>query len=144
MGSVASYRGESTLARWAGRILIRTIMRRVRRRARRESFTELVEVDVGVEEDTPDECLLREIMHQRLAEHLSRLTELQREAVVLKLVHGHTLDEVAQMTGVSVNTAKDRLRVGRKKLRGMVTTDPTLREFLTEWKRGCGDACCGG
>jgi RNA polymerase sigma-70 factor (ECF subfamily) len=48
---------------------------------------------------------------------LAELAEDQREAVVMKIWSGMTLEEVAAATGVSPNTAASRYRYGLQKLR---------------------------
>jgi DNA-directed RNA polymerase specialized sigma24 family protein len=35
----------------------------------------------------------------------------------LRLMLGHSIDEIASITGVSVNTVKTRLRLGKNRLR---------------------------
>ena len=48
---------------------------------------------------------------------LSKLPEQQREVVVLKLYHDMTFDEIANMAGISLNTAASRYRYGIEKMR---------------------------
>jgi RNA polymerase sigma-70 factor (ECF subfamily) len=48
---------------------------------------------------------------------LAELPLEQREAVVLKIWQHHTFDEIADLTGVSVNTAAGRYRYALQKLR---------------------------
>jgi len=47
-------------------------------------------------------------------------------------VYGYGVDEVAELTDVSANTTKDRLRTGFRELRAMFTKDPILREIMME------------
>jgi RNA polymerase sigma-70 factor (ECF subfamily) len=130
--SAASFRGEARVERWADRITVRTVMHRVRRRRRRESFEEPVPEETGVAPEGPHHEAVRRALRRRLAHHLARLSEDRRTAVVLKLVHGCSVEEIAGIVGVSVNTVKDRLRVGRARLRDMLRKDPALRDDL--WK----------
>jgi RNA polymerase sigma factor (sigma-70 family) len=67
----------------------------------------------------PDEPTLAAIVHQLLA----RLDPEERAAVVLKCVELHSHEEVAELMGVSVATARRRLDSGRKKLAAMVGED---------------------
>jgi RNA polymerase sigma-70 factor, ECF subfamily len=53
-----------------------------------------------------------------LQEALAALPELQREVVIMRIWSGMTLEEVADATGVSINTAASRYRYGLEKLRG--------------------------
>ena len=57
------------------------------------------------------------IEHDRVEKALSRLTELQRQAVELAYYGGYTHSEVSQMLGVPMGTVKTRLRDGMMRLR---------------------------
>jgi RNA polymerase sigma factor (sigma-70 family) len=48
---------------------------------------------------------------------LDRLSEAQSKALLLRMVLGHSIDEIASITGVSVNTVKTRLRLAKEQLR---------------------------
>jgi RNA polymerase sigma factor (sigma-70 family) len=53
-----------------------------------------------------------------LVQHLlENLDEAQAKALLLRVMLGHSIDEIASMTGVSVNTVKTRLRLGKEQLR---------------------------
>lgn len=130
--SAGSFRAESRVERWADRIVVRTAMHRIRRRKRRESFEESAADEVGVAPEGPHAEAVRRVLQRRLVVHLARLGEDRRTAVVLKLVHGYSVEEIAEVVDASVNTVKDRLRVGRAKLRDLVRKDPQLRDFVRE------------
>lgn len=57
---------------------------------------------------------------QRLRDALAALPAVQREAILLREHGEHSLDEIARITGVNVETAKSRLRYAIGKLRGML------------------------
>lgn len=48
---------------------------------------------------------------------LATLPRDQREAIVLKIWHEHTFDEIGELLGISPNTAAGRYRYGLQKLR---------------------------
>jgi RNA polymerase sigma-70 factor (ECF subfamily) len=48
---------------------------------------------------------------------LARLPRDQREAIVLKIWHEHTFEEIGELLGISPNTAAGRYRYGLQKLR---------------------------
>ena len=54
---------------------------------------------------------------QALLDALAALPTVQREAFLLQAEGGFSLNDIAQTTGVSVETAKSRLRYARAKLR---------------------------
>jgi len=61
-------------------------------------------------------------------EELTRLPAEQREVIVLRFWHGMTFEEVAELTGVSQNTAAGRFRYGMERLRKhlQLSEDPTF------------------
>ena len=48
---------------------------------------------------------------------LEELNEAQATALLLRVMLGHSIEEIASITGVSVNTVKTRLRLGKNQLR---------------------------
>jgi RNA polymerase sigma-70 factor (ECF subfamily) len=72
----------------------------------------LVSGDAG-----PAEALGREDREKSLREAVQSLPEKQREALLLKLDAGLTLDEIAAVTGVNRETAKSRLRYAVARLK---------------------------
>src|SRR5690606_27390437 len=52
-----------------------------------------------------------------IVDYLAELPETRRVALVLRHVMGYSIDEIAELTGVSPNTVKDRLLQGREQLR---------------------------
>jgi RNA polymerase sigma-70 factor, ECF subfamily len=53
----------------------------------------------------------------RLRNLLDELNEAQATALLLRVLMGHSIDEISDITGVSVNTVKTRLRLGKIQLR---------------------------
>ena len=126
------FRGEGSLGRWASRIAVRTAITLARQRRAETS-------GAGALHDGPDDAGSASatnadgaVLRRRLVRCLDRLPSERRETVVLRLIEGMTLEEIAEATGVPANTAKDRLRVGRAELRKAVLGDPILRDALKE------------
>lgn len=69
---------------------------------------------------------------------LETLPPEQREVIVLKLWHGHTFEEIAELLELSPNTAAGRYRYGLQKLRTCLR-EP-LPETDYELERSLGDA----
>ena len=65
----------------------------------------------------PDQLVEREQLLRRVVAAVDALPVAQREAFVLQQEAGLSLDEIAQVTGVNVETAKSRLRYAFAKLR---------------------------
>jgi RNA polymerase sigma-70 factor (ECF subfamily) len=138
--SVDRYRGEGSLEAWADRITVRASMRWLRHRSRQaevpasdEDSAGLLEREPGCGEREPELSLEQEAqrrqVHLRMAHLLQRLKPERRVAVVLRWVHGYTIQEIADLTDVRLNTARGRLRTGKKELRRLVLRDPMLKRW---------------
>jgi RNA polymerase sigma-70 factor (ECF subfamily) len=73
--------------------------------------------DYRVEFDSVAEAVEISVEHERVKQALSRLTELQRQAVTLAYYGGYSHSEVAAMLSVPIGTVKTRLRDGMIRLR---------------------------
>ncbi|MEP6481816.1 MAG: sigma-70 family RNA polymerase sigma factor [Rhodoglobus sp.] len=77
---------------------------------------------IGIRDYSPDydhvaETIETRIEHERVEQAMSRLTELQRQAVSLAYYGGYSHSEVAEMLSVPIGTVKTRLRDGMIRLR---------------------------
>lgn len=71
----------------------------------------------------PENELERRRLASRLVALLGELPEAQREAFLMREEGGLSLEEIASITGVEIETAKSRLRYALAKLRrGLVST----------------------
>jgi RNA polymerase sigma-70 factor (ECF subfamily) len=80
------------------------------------------DIRIGIRDFTPDydhveESVEVNIEHERVTQAMSRLTELQRQAVSLAYYGGLSHSEVAIMLSVPIGTVKTRLRDGMIRLR---------------------------
>lgn len=79
--------------------------------------TPLIERVADSEARAPDNELDRRRQGQRLLAQLAVLPEAQRETFLLREEGGLSLEEIAEATGVTAETAKSRLRYALAKLR---------------------------
>jgi RNA polymerase sigma-70 factor (ECF subfamily) len=63
---------------------------------------------------------------------LDRLSGVQSEAMLMRIVLGFSVEEIARTTGVSQNTVKTRLRLGKDALRKDLRRSPFWRRWLAE------------
>lgn len=121
--SARTYRGQSSVERWADRIAARTAIRHVRDERRRAA----IPLDDGAPEagDTVQEPpqSSSEFTARPITDYLAELPEVQREAIVLKHSLDYTTEEIAEVMGVAVGTVKDRLVTARKQLRKLIQRD---------------------
>lgn len=126
LSALHGFRGESRLGPWADRIAVRTTVRALRRRRFRESRVALSAEPSIVEGADRDDPRVRIEVRRRLAGHLEALDLDVRSTVVLKLVHGYSVDDISDLMGVPRDTVKGRLKRGRKILRRRLERDPAL------------------
>jgi RNA polymerase sigma-70 factor, ECF subfamily len=117
--SAHGFRGASTLERWADRITVRTALRAAasERRARRAP----VDVELDAAHPTSESVLLAR-------QYLDGISERQRMVVVLRHGLEYSIEEIAEVTGISQNAVKDRLLRGRAIMRRMCRRDQLLME----------------
>lgn len=121
LGSAKSFAGRGSLEGWCDRIAIRTI---VRMRRRSDAHASRIAAHVEPDEQaTPsgDPQLRREV--QRF---LAALSDERYQVVVLRYLEDYSIDEIADATGVSRNTVKDRLRVALELLRKHARRDEVI------------------
>jgi RNA polymerase sigma-70 factor (ECF subfamily) len=99
---------------WLFRIAHNTALDFLRRRARRPMMQSDEDLDMIAAADSPGHDNEAATMSLRT---FMRLPALQRSAVILKDVLGHSLEEVASITGASEAAAKSALQRGRSRLR---------------------------
>lgn len=111
---LARFEGRSTLRSWIYRLATNTALNHLRdhRREREEAAYE--EVDhASMERDPEAESEKRESW-RRLDALLHQLDESRREVLVLAELEGFTAPEIADVTGVPLNTVYSRLRIARE------------------------------
>ncbi|HVV12030.1 sigma-70 family RNA polymerase sigma factor [Amycolatopsis sp.] len=72
---------------------------------------------------SPDERVLRDELRSTLARHLNVLTEIQREALVLRLIVGLSPGETALAMGTSAGAVRVAQHRALKTLRRLLTSD---------------------
>jgi RNA polymerase sigma-70 factor (ECF subfamily) len=105
---------------WLFRIAHNAALDFLRRRARRPALDMHPELDMipAPEDERPDPEIVRESLHRFM-----RLPTIQRAAVILKDVLGHSIEEVASIAGTTDAAAKSALQRGRERLR-VAATEP--------------------
>ena len=127
-----SFRGESSLGRWAQTIATRTAYLAIERRKPPAIDLDVVEDEI-VDRD-PD---AHRIAHARQAARrlyaaLDRIDAKQRIAFALAVIDGLSLAEVAELTEASVVAVKTRVWRARRDLMKRAQKDPVLASYIDE------------
>jgi RNA polymerase sigma-70 factor (ECF subfamily) len=125
LSAAAAFRGESRLEAWADRITVRIAIRaaRARRLASVRNPADLDPDEIASPALEPD---VLGALPRSVFNYLDALPEVRRNALVLRHVLGYSLPEIAELTGVSVNTVKDRLLAAREAVRKLVRREVAL------------------
>lgn len=83
----------------------------------------------------PEAFAARTELSGYLERALAMLPDDQRAVVILSDIHGHSYDEIAEITGVAVGTVKSRISRGRSRLREILKSDSDARELFDRFLR---------
>ncbi|MCD9624046.1 sigma-70 family RNA polymerase sigma factor [Rhabdothermincola salaria] len=135
------YRSDAPLAHWLIRIAHNLIIDRARR-ADREVLVEVVEQDWRDDSYTVDAAAVveRAATRAELLDALARVPFIYRSAVLLHDVEGLRVIDIAEITGVSLPAAKQRLRRGRMALVSALAAGHQRRLALEGVPMPCWDA----
>jgi RNA polymerase sigma-70 factor (ECF subfamily) len=130
--ALPSFRSESKLGTWIGRIAYRESMQQLRRGgepADAEASALLEELESGV--PSAIDALMRKELMQFVTEAVGRLTAAQKSVVTLFYLEEMDLAEVAELTGIPLNTVKSHLSRSRKTLRILLLEEARARGYTT-------------
>ncbi|MEX1365464.1 MAG: RNA polymerase sigma factor [Nannocystaceae bacterium] len=128
LDGLPSYRGDSSLVRWSRRVAAHACLRLREQDRRRLTVVEpwAEPPSAGPTTAAAPEPTLGDALPHHVVEYLDRLPAVQREALVLRHVLGHTVAEVAEMVGAPVDTVKSRLLYARRAMRASIRRDVAL------------------
>lgn len=123
LGSAATFRGEAGVEGWAGRIAVRATLRYIATERRGRKLV-TPEADADLEEpEAPASARSSEALPRHVREYLGELPEAQSSVILLHHALDHSVDEIAELTCVSPDTVKSRLRLGLSALRKRIRQD---------------------
>jgi RNA polymerase sigma factor (sigma-70 family) len=111
--SAHTFRGDSSLERWADRIVARTTLRFAAGERRKRGVELFPEQEPAASQDSSAQLFVNEC--------LAVLSETQRTALLLRCRFEYSVEEIARLTRVSPNTVKDRLQRSRALLRPLLS-----------------------
>ena len=133
LGALARYRGDSTVVHFACRVAVQTAMN-VRRResaVKRRAQGERVDLDLLADgRPGPDAEAEGRASAELVRELVRTLPEAQAEALALHCVLGFTVSEIAETSGLPVETVRSRLRLAKSALRARAQASPRLAALV--------------
>jgi len=117
---LASYRFEGNLLGFVTKIAVRRALAYRRRSVARVRNLQLLD-DLHDEAPLADANVGEIERAEVMRDLIRRVRPIQAETLVMRVVMGFTVEEIAVATEVSVNTVKTRLRLGKKSLRKLLT-----------------------
>lgn len=124
--SASNYAGRGPLEGWARRIATRSTLRLMKRTRARERKLALAHASAKHDQQAYLHTEAMDRLPRPIDEYLEQLSEVQRTAVLLRFVLGHTIPEMAELTDAPVPTVKSRIQKGHQELRRMVRRDLNL------------------
>jgi RNA polymerase sigma-70 factor (ECF subfamily) len=134
--ALPSYRGEAKLTTWADRIAVRVAFHHLRRSASLRAGDRSPESAPALRlvSSADDNAEHRQGV-ARLYEQLRRLKPEYQIAFALFELDGRSIEEVAELTGVSLVAAKSRISRARRKLWAAARRDDVLISYLAKEDR---------
>jgi RNA polymerase sigma-70 factor (ECF subfamily) len=129
--ALPAFRGECAITHFASRIVTRTALAARRRNAiRSDRHDDAIEPDAFAVDPSQAEALESERRRHAVRSLMEQLPEEQAETLALRVVLGFSLEEVAQTTGVPLNTVRSRVRLAKTSLKKRIEADPRLLSAL--------------
>jgi RNA polymerase sigma factor (sigma-70 family) len=113
---MGSFRGDSRLSSWLHRIAVNVVLESERSRRRWHGL--LLEPEQGSARAMTGAS--DPVLRVDLERAIARLPDGARRMLVLRDVEGHSYEEVAELTGVSLGTVKSQISRARRLMREML------------------------
>jgi RNA polymerase sigma-70 factor (ECF subfamily) len=129
-----SFRKESSLSTWIGGICVNTVKAHRRdRRRRAQRYVPAESVDELPALSSAHTTLESRERLERALHVLATMSLAQRTVYVLRMVYGHSIEEIAAMTGAACSTTRLRLYYGRRKFFKSMAATPKRRATAARW-----------
>ena len=134
--ALPSFRGDSSLSRWAQTIATRAAYLSIARRKPVAVDLDVVEDEIVDKDPDAHRVVLARQAARRLYAALDKIDAKQRIAFALAVIDGLSLAEVAQLTESSLVAVKTRVWRARRDLMRRAHKDPVLASYLAEFGGG--------
>ena len=121
---LGSLRDDDKFGSWLFGIAHQKCIQSWRKKHRADAaLEELADAPTELSED-PSDVLIRREQEERFMKLLEQLPLPQRSVLLLRFVEDFSLEEIADVTGVSIGTVKSRLHYARTALRKLLEENP--------------------
>jgi RNA polymerase sigma-70 factor (ECF subfamily) len=129
--ALASFRSESSVLHFARRVTVRqtAFVLRGARAMRRKHVAAALDDSIADAASSPHAAVLAKERMEIWHEVLSELPTEQTEALALKVLLGHSVEEIAAETNAPANTVRSRLRLAKDVLRQRLAGSDALAEL---------------
>lgn len=117
---IGSLRDEDKFGSWLFGIAHQKCIQRWRKRHREELLREELVSELEEFENDPAELLIRREQEAEFMNLLNQLSPSHRSVLLLHFIEGFSLEEIAQITDVSLGTVKSRLHYAKKSLKQLL------------------------
>lgn len=129
------YNEEGKFLPWVMRIAHNLVIDHFRKEKRTPTITNSEGFDIfdtiGISEESTEDKLLRDQSHADLRTLIQQLPEEQKEVLIMRHYADLSFKEIADLTGVSINTALGRMRYALNNLRRMMQEkEHSYKQFL--------------
>lgn len=131
--TIDRYRGDCSLDSWTSTLTARVVYKQIRKRQTERRILGTLDAEDYVARapaSTERDAIARNLM-QRVRAHLGEIEENKAWTFLLHDVCGYDLQEIAQITGVSVAAAQTRLVRGRREVHERIAADPDIASHIT-------------
>jgi RNA polymerase sigma-70 factor, ECF subfamily len=146
--NLATFRGESALGTWLGRIVINEALGRLRRERPTVELTEKMEagsvshgevIPFPGEQIDPERIMAQRQIHSLLEHAIDDLPDAFRTVLVARVIEEMSVEETAELLGLQPETVKTRLHRARKLVRSAL--EQQIGSALTETFPFAGRRC---
>lgn len=129
------YNEEGKFLPWVLRIAHNLVIDHFRKEKRNPTITNQDGFDIfdvlGIVEESSEDKILREQSHVELRSLIQQLPEEQKEVLIMRNYADLSFKEIAELTGVSINTALGRMRYALNNLRRMMQErEQSFKQYL--------------
>jgi RNA polymerase sigma-70 factor (ECF subfamily) len=130
--SLPNFRGDSSVKNYARQIAVKRATDALRTASRRVRASGEPDESIADPSSAPDRAAMAERERRMWRRLLAELPALQAEALALRVVLGHSIEEIAEATGAPIETVRSRLRLAKATLRERIQKEPALAELSRE------------